>query len=73
MRSADMTRVLIVDDDKVLRDAICETVRDLGYETSMASNGKEAIRAADAHRPDAVLLDLRMPDMNGLEDRKSVV
>ncbi|MFX6052412.1 response regulator, partial [Acinetobacter baumannii] len=55
MRSADMTRVLIVDDDKVLRDAICETVRDLGYETSMASNGKEAIRAADAHRPDAVL------------------
>ncbi|TIH75913.1 diguanylate cyclase response regulator, partial [Klebsiella pneumoniae] len=36
-----MTRVLIVDDDKVLRDAICETVRDLGYETSMASNGKE--------------------------------
>lgn len=62
-----MTRVLIVDDDKVLRDAICETVRDLGYETSMASNGKEAIRAADAHRPDAVLLDLRMPDMNGLD------
>ncbi|WP_050630349.1 sigma-54-dependent transcriptional regulator [Bradyrhizobium viridifuturi] len=62
-----MTRVLIVDDDEALRGALCETIRDLGYEASAASNGREAISLAATCRPDAILLDLRMPDMNGLD------
>ncbi|KJC62240.1 ATPase AAA [Bradyrhizobium sp. LTSPM299] len=62
-----MTHVLIVDDDKALRDALCETVRDLGYRTTTASTGHEALALAATSRPDAVLLDLRMPDISGLD------
>jgi len=62
-----MTTVLIVDDDKALRDALSEAVRDLGYEASVASCGSEALMLARAKSPDAVLLDLRMPDMSGLD------
>lgn len=58
--------VLIVDDEKALRDGMCEAVRDLGYRPVAASSGREALGIAQSLRPDAVLLDLRMPDMDGL-------
>jgi DNA-binding NtrC family response regulator len=59
--------VLIVDDEKNLRDGLSEAVRDLGYEALVAASGHEALAAAATKNPDAVLLDLRMPDMDGLE------
>jgi DNA-binding NtrC family response regulator len=62
-----MTAILIVDDEKNLRDGLAEAVRDLGYDTLAAASGREALAIAAADRPDAVLLDLRMPDMDGLQ------
>jgi DNA-binding NtrC family response regulator len=62
-----MTVVLIVDDEKALRDALSEAIRDLGYQPVIASSGREALAAAAKAKPDAVLLDLRMPDMDGLQ------
>jgi two-component system NtrC family response regulator len=62
-----MTVVLIVDDEKALRDALSEAVRDLGYEPVVASSGREALAVATKAKPDAALLDLRMPDMDGLQ------
>jgi DNA-binding NtrC family response regulator len=62
-----MTAVLIVDDEKNLRDGLSEAVRDLGYQALVAGSGREALSVAEANRPDAVLLDLRMPDMDGLQ------
>jgi DNA-binding NtrC family response regulator len=62
-----MTVVLIVDDEKALRDALSEAVRDLGYEPVVASSGREALAIATKAKPDAALLDLRMPDMDGLQ------
>jgi DNA-binding NtrC family response regulator len=62
-----MTAVLIVDDEKSLRDGLSETVRDLGYEAVGAASGREALALAATKKPDAVLLDLRMPDMDGLQ------
>ena len=62
-----MTAVLIVDDEKNLRDGRSEAVRDLGYQALVAGSGQEALSVAEANRPDAVLLDLRMPDMDGLQ------
>jgi DNA-binding NtrC family response regulator len=59
--------VLIVDDEKNLRDGLSEAVRDLGYEALVAASGREALAAAATNKPDAVLLDLRMPDMDGLQ------
>jgi DNA-binding NtrC family response regulator len=62
-----MTAVLIVDDEKTLRDGLSEAVRDLGYEALGAASGREALNVAATKKPDAVLLDLRMPDMDGLQ------
>jgi DNA-binding NtrC family response regulator len=62
-----MTAVLIVDDEKTLRDGLSEAVRDLGYEALGAASGREALSVAATNKPDAVLLDLRMPDMDGLQ------
>jgi DNA-binding NtrC family response regulator len=62
-----MTVVLIVDDEKALRDGLSDAVRDLGYAPVVASSGREALAVAARTNPDAALLDLRMPDMDGLQ------
>jgi DNA-binding NtrC family response regulator len=62
-----MTVVLIVDDEKALRDGLSVAVRDLGYQPVVASSGREALALAAQTKPDAALLDLRMPDMDGLQ------
>ena len=62
-----MTIVLIVDDEKALRDGLSDAVRDLGYAPVVASSGREALAVAARTNPDAALLDLRMPDMDGLQ------
>jgi DNA-binding NtrC family response regulator len=62
-----MASVLILDDDAAMRDALREAARDLGYETWLAASGPEALALLESHAIDAVLLDLRMPGMDGLE------
>ena len=62
-----MTRVLVVDDELPLRRALAINLRARGYEVVLAEDGAAALRlAADAH-PDVVLLDLGLPDIDGLE------
>lgn len=62
-----MTKVLVVDDELPLRRALGINLRARGYEVALAENGAAALRlAADAH-PDVVLLDLGLPDIDGLE------
>jgi DNA-binding NtrC family response regulator len=62
-----MATVLIVDDDAGLREGLAETLIDLGHRAIAAPDGGIALEAAAQERIDAVLLDLRMPGMNGLE------
>lgn len=62
-----MATILIVDDDAAMRDALSETVRDLGHDVRLASSGGAAIATFDREAVSAVLLDLRMPGMDGLE------
>src|SRR5579863_3160355 len=62
-----MPNVLIVDDDDAMRDALGEAARDLGYEPRLARSGAAALASLDEHPADAVLLDLRMPGLDGLE------
>jgi chemosensory pili system protein ChpA (sensor histidine kinase/response regulator) len=61
------SRVLIVDDSLSVRRAIASLLEDQGYDVTLARDGLEAVKAMDAQRPDVLLTDLEMPNMNGLE------
>ncbi|OKO81375.1 sigma-54 dependent transcriptional regulator [Bradyrhizobium sp. NAS96.2] len=62
-----MATILIVDDDAALREGLAETLSDLGHRAVEAPSGLVALDLASRERVDAVLLDLRMPGMDGLE------
>ena len=57
--------VLIVDDDAAICEAADLLLTDLGYRTVVARGGREGVRAAALHRPDLILLDVTMPDLDG--------
>ncbi|MBN2037843.1 MAG: response regulator [Chitinispirillaceae bacterium] len=59
-------KVLIVDDDKVLCSVMCRYLLRDGINASVASDGKTALQMFDKVRPDVVVSDLRMPEMDGL-------
>jgi DNA-binding NtrC family response regulator len=59
--------VLIVDDDVALREALAEASADLGYEVRLAPSGMAALALLAEETVDAILLDLRMPGLDGLE------
>ena len=67
-----MARVLIVDDDAALREGIAETLGDLGHVAEQAENGARALARLARGGIDAVLLDLRMPGMDGLAVLKAL-
>ncbi len=60
-------RILVVDDEELIRWALCEHLRAEGYQVSEAVNGALGLEAAIASPPDLMLLDLRMPEMGGIE------
>lgn len=59
-------RVLLVEDDAHVRRGLDLRMRAAGYQVLLAADGEEGLRAAREHVPDAVLLDIRMPVMDGL-------
>ncbi len=62
-----MTRVLVVDDEPPILRALIANLRARGYHPDAAATGEDALRLAAAHHPDAVVLDLGLPGMSGLE------
>ncbi len=62
-----MPRVLVVDDEPDAVDLLQEFLVAKGYEVLTASGGEEALRSVREERPHLILLDVRMPGMNGLE------
>lgn len=57
--------ILVVDDDPAMSGLLKMMLSKLGYNCTIADNGAQGLELAQALRPDAVLLDLVMPDMNG--------
>lgn len=60
-------KVLVVDDKQMMRDSVGATLQRAGYVVVVASNGEDALAKAAKHRPAAVVTDLQMPGMTGLE------
>lgn len=61
------TKVLIVDDKQVMRDSVGATLQRAGYTVVAAPDGENALRLITKHRPAAVVTDLKMPEMDGLD------
>jgi CheY-like chemotaxis protein len=59
--------ILVVDDDKSIRSTISELLKSEGYAVETAANGAEALRLMGQSHPSLVLLDMRMPIVNGWE------
>lgn len=68
-----MHKVLIVDDDKLIRNMLCELLELNGFSYTEASCGTDAIKIFRDNRPDAVLLDLKLPGMDGIETMKELM
>ena len=62
-----MSKVLIIDDDRLIRATVQRGLASEGFEVIEAANASEGLAAVDAHRPDVALVDVFMPEMNGLE------
>lgn len=61
------TTILVVEDDRPIRNLIGTTLKTHDYKYLTAENGTEAILEASSHNPDIILLDLGLPDMEGVE------
>jgi DNA-binding NtrC family response regulator len=60
-------KVLIVDDKQMMRDSVAQTLQRAGYSAIAAGDGATALKMVGKHRPAAVVTDLKMPEMDGLE------
>jgi DNA-binding NtrC family response regulator len=60
-------RILVVDDDPNLRKTLADVLRVKGFEVELAESGAEAVAAAEHALVNVVLIDLRLPDMSGIE------
>ncbi len=64
--------ILVVEDDRPISNLITSTLKLHDYRYLLAGNGKAAVMEAASHRPDVILLDLGLPDMDGIEVIRSV-
>jgi DNA-binding NtrC family response regulator len=62
-----MSLILIIDDDRQLSISFTKILTQEGYETTAAFNGQQGIEQAERLQPDLVILDIRLPDMSGIE------
>ena len=59
--------VLVADDSPMIRLTVVEIVKKLGHDVMEATNGVEAVAAARSHPPDLIVLDVNMPEKNGIQ------
>ena len=67
-----MKKILIVDDEKPISDIIKFNMTKEGYEVVTAFNGREAIELFESEQPDIIILDLMLPEIDGLEVAKTI-
>jgi DNA-binding response OmpR family regulator len=67
MAASGLGRILVVDDENAVRETLAAYFTEQGYEVATAQSGKDALALLPDYRPDLVLLDVRMPGLDGLE------
>jgi len=70
--AATKPRVLVVDDDKAVRESLRRSLEFNGYAVALAGDGAEALAVISAARPDVVVMDVMMPRLNGLEATRAL-
>lgn len=65
-------KILIADDEPKLREMLAEVLTEEGYEVVTAADGEEAVEKIVIERPDLLLLDIKMPNMTGLDVLEAV-
>jgi len=65
-------KILIIDDEPELRDIMKDMLEEERYQVFCASNGSEGILLNEQNNPDLILLDLRMPEMDGIETLRNI-
>jgi len=67
-----MAKILIIEDDKFLRELIVQKILKEGYQAQEAVNGEEGVTKAKEEKPDLILLDLILPGIDGFEALRQV-
>ncbi|HBV86700.1 MAG TPA: two-component system response regulator [Desulfosporosinus sp.] len=67
-----MAKILVVDDQLGVRRLLFETFREDQYEVEMAANGEEAVVLLESFKPDLIMMDMKMPGMNGIETLRQI-
>ena len=66
-RAGDGARLLVVDDEPNITDLLSTALRYTGFEVAVADNGRDALAQAASFRPDLIVLDVMLPDLDGFE------
>jgi CheY-like chemotaxis protein len=67
-----MAKILLVEDDRANRDLLTRYLTLLGYRIVLAVDGAQAVRLAHAEQPDLILMDMRLPVMDGWEATRQI-
>lgn len=67
-----MAKILLVEDNEENRDALARRLRRRGFEVAIATNGLEGVAMAGSERPDLVLMDMNMPELDGWEATRRI-
>jgi CheY-like chemotaxis protein len=73
MSAAPLPTVLAVEDDPIIRADLRLVLEDAGFDVSQAHDGIEAVELAREHEPDAILLDLALPRLDGIEATRRIL
>lgn len=65
-------KILIAEDDAIIRDVLKEHLENEGYEVLVAADGKEAVEITKIQKPDLIIMDLFMPEMDGWEATRQI-
>ena len=67
-----MRPVLVVDDEPAIREVVADILRDDGFDTVLAWSGRRMLEILESVRPSLILLDMMMPDVDGLDALRTI-